>query len=210
MGKIELDFRVLGDVGTNCYLLCNQEAKECILIDAPDLPDEIDEMIAASGCKLCAVLLTHGHYDHILAADEVRKRHNVQVYVSEDEKELLHSPQMNLSQGYGRSTVLDADVYHKDGAHLSLAGLDIEVFHTPGHTAGGSCYYIAEAGILFSGDTLFSASVGRTDFPTGSMSAIVRSIKEKLLILPEDTKVFPGHGESTSVAYEKKYNPFLQ
>ena len=186
MGKIELDFRVLGDVGTNCYLLCNQETKECILIDAPDLPDRIDEMIAASGCKLCAVLLTHGHYDHILAAEEVRKRHNVQVYVSEDEKELLHSPQMNLSQGYGRSTVLDADVYHKDGAHLSLAGLDIEVFHTPGHTAGG------------------------TDFPTGSMSAIVRSIKGKILVLPEDTKVFPGHGESTSVAYEKKYNPFLQ
>ena len=177
MGKIELDFRVLGDVGTNCYLLCNQETKECILIDAPDLPDRIDEMIAASGCKLCAVLLTHGHYDHILAAEEVRKRHNVQVYVSEDEKELLHSPQMNLSQGYGRSTVLDADVYHKDGAHLSLAGLDIEVFHTPGHTAGGSCYYIAEAGILFSGDTLFAASIGRTDFPTGGMSAIVRSIK---------------------------------
>ena len=155
MGKIELDFRVLGDVGTNCYLLCNQETKECILIDAPDLPDRIDEMIAASGCKLCAVLLTHGHYDHILAAEEVRKRHNVQVYVSEDEKELLHSPQMNLSQGYGRSTVLDADVYHKDGAHLSLAGLDIEVFHTPGHTAGGSCYYIAEAGILFSSVTIF-------------------------------------------------------
>ena len=121
MGKIELDFRVLGDVGTNCYLLCNQETKECILIDAPDLPDRIDEMIAASGCKLCAVLLTHGHYDHILAAEEVRKRHNVQVYVSEDEKELLHSPQMNLSQDYGRSTVLDADVYHKDGAHLSLS-----------------------------------------------------------------------------------------
>lgn len=156
MGKIELDFRVLGDVGTNCYLLCNQETKECIL------------------------------------------------------KELLHSPQMNLSQDYGRSTVLDADVYHKDGAHLSLAGLDIEVFHTPGHTAGGSCYYIAEAGILFSGDTLFAASVGRTDFPTGSMSAIVRSIKGKILVLPDDTKVFPGHGESTSVAYEKKYNPFLQ
>ena len=191
MGKIELDFRVLGDVGTNCYLLCNQETKECILIDAPDLPDRIDEMIAASGCKLCAVLLTHGHYDHILAAEEVRKRHNVQVYVSEDEKELLHSPQMNLSQDYGRSTVLDADVYHKDGAHLSLAGLDIEVFHTPGHT-------------------LFAASVGRTDFPTGSMSAIVRSIKGKILVLPDDTKVFPGHGESTSVAYEKKYNPFLQ
>ena len=81
---------------------------------------------------------------------------------------------------------------------------------TPGHTAGGSCYYIAEAGILFSGDTLFAASVGRTDFPTGSMSAIVRSIKGKILVLPDDTKVFPGHGESTSVAYEKKYNPFLQ
>ena len=97
---------------------------------------------------------------------------------------------MNLSQGYGRSTVLDADVYHKDGAHLSLAGLDIEVFHTPGHTAGGSCYYIAEAGILFSGDTLFAASVGRTDFPTGSMSAIVRPLKERFLSCRMTQKFF--------------------
>ena len=166
-------------------------------------------MIAASGCKLCAVLLTHGHYDHILAAEEVRKRHNVQVYVSEDEKELLHSPQMNLSQGYGRSTVLDADVYHKDGAHLSLAGLDIEVFHTPGHTAGGSCYYIAEAGILFSGDTLFAASVGRTDFPTGSMSQIVRSVQYLTENLPGDTVVYTGHQEITTIAYEQRFNPYL-
>lgn len=210
MNNFVMDYRVLGDVGTNCYLLSNPAAGACVLIDAPDLPDRIDEMIAESGCRLAAVLLTHGHYDHILAAEEIRKRHHVSVYVSSAEKQLLQSPQMNLSAAYGRNTVLAADVYHEDGQVLSLAGMEITVIHTPGHTGGGSCYYVADEGILFSGDTLFAESVGRTDFPTGSMGAIVRSIQDKILVLPDTTKVFPGHGESTSVSYEKRYNPYLQ
>lgn len=210
MSNIVIDYRVLGDVGTNCYLLSNLAAGECILMDAPDSPDRIDEMIEKSGCRLAAVLLTHGHYDHILAAEEMRKRHQVPVYASYAEKPLLQSPQMNLSAAYGLDTVLEPDVYHEDGQVLSLAGMEITVIHTPGHTSGGSCYYVADEGILFSGDTLFAESVGRTDFPTGSMGAIVRSIQEKILILPDTTKVFPGHGESTSVTYEKRYNPYLQ
>ena len=92
---------------------------------------------------------------------------------------------------------------------LKLAGFDIEALHTPGHTEGGTCYYIKDIGVLFSGDTLFCGSVGRTDFPGGSMSAIVRSIKDKIMVLPDNTKVYPGHGEGTSVGYERVNNPFL-
>lgn len=210
MSDIVMDYRVLGHIGTNCYLVMNKEAGECIVIDPADQPDQICEMIEKSGCRLSAVLLTHGHYDHILAAEEIRKQYHVKIYASKEEKELLASPEMNLSAMYGMHTTLDADVWHDDGETLHLAGMDIEVFHTPGHTKGGSCYYIAQSDMLFSGDTLFAESVGRTDFPTGSMAEIVRSIRDKIVVLPDQTKVFPGHGESTSVAYEKKYNPYLQ
>jgi glyoxylase-like metal-dependent hydrolase (beta-lactamase superfamily II) len=179
------------------------------LIDPADEQERIFEMITKSGCRLVAVLLTHGHYDHILAADAVRKKYGIKIYASSDEKEVLASEQMNLSAASGDHVTLTADVWHEDKDCLKLAGIDIEVMHTPGHTKGGSCYYISEAELLFSGDTLFAGSVGRTDFPTGSMSEIVRSIKEKLLVLPESTKVFPGHGESSSIRYEKQYNPFL-
>jgi glyoxylase-like metal-dependent hydrolase (beta-lactamase superfamily II) len=209
MAEIELDYRVLGEVGTNCYLLCNKQTKECILIDAADEPERIFGMISESGCKLAAVLLTHGHYDHILAAAAVREKYGVKIYASCDEKELLASEHMNLSDVSGDHVTIEADVWHKDGECLKLAGIDIKVIHTPGHTKGGSCYYVSGISSLFSGDTLFAGSVGRTDFPTGSMSEIVRSIKEKLIVLPDDTKVFPGHGESSSIRYEKQYNPYL-
>ena len=196
-------------VGTNCYLLCNMDIKECVLIDPADSQDEISRMIDESGCSLKGILLTHGHFDHIMAADAVRDKYGVKVYASCDEKNTLEQPHINLGEAYGLKLSVKADVWHKDGEILKLAGFDIEALHTPGHTEGGSCYYIREIGVLFSGDTLFCGSVGRTDFPGGSMSEIVRSIKEKVMVLPDDTKVYPGHGEGTSVGYERDNNPFL-
>jgi len=166
-------------------------------------------MIDESGCSLKGILLTHGHFDHIMAADAVRDKYDVKVYASCDEKNTLEQPHINLGEAYGLKLSVKADVWHKDGEILKLAGFDIEALHTPGHTEGGSCYYIREIGVLFSGDTLFCGSVGRTDFPGGSMSEIVRSIKEKVMVLPDDTKVYPGHGEGTSVGYERVNNPFL-
>lgn len=205
----KIDSRILGMVGTNCYLLCNMDIKECVLIDPADSQDEISRMIDESGCSLKGILLTHGHFDHIMAADAVRDKYGVKVYASCDEKNTLEQPHINLGEAYGLKLSVKADVWHKDGEILKLAGFDIEALHTPGHTEGGSCYYIREIGVLFSGDTLFCGSVGRTDFPGGSMSEIVRSIKEKVMILPDDTKVYPGHGEGTSVGYERVNNPFL-
>ena len=205
----KIDSRILGMVGTNCYLLCNMDIKECVLIDPADRQDEISRMIDESGCSLKGILLTHGHFDHIMAADAVRDKYGVKVYASCDEKNTLEQPHINLGEAYGLKLSVKADVWHKDGEILKLAGFDIEALHTPGHTEGGSCYYIREIGVLFSGDTLFCSSVGRTDFPGGSMSEIVRSIKEKVMVLPDDTKVYPGHGEGTSVGYERENNPFL-
>lgn len=205
----KIDSRILGMVGTNCYLLCNMDIKECVLIDPADSQDEISRMIDESGCSLKGILLTHGHFDHIIAADAVRDKYGVKVYASCDEKNTLEQPHINLGEAYGLKLSVKADVWHKDGEILKLAGFDIEALHTPGHTEGGSCYYIREIGVLFSGDTLFCGSVGRTDFPGGSMSEIVRSIKEKVMVLPDDTKVYPGHGEGTSVGYERENNPFL-
>ena len=205
----KIDSRILSEVGTNCYLLCNMDIKECVLIDPADSQDEISRMIDESGCSLKGILLTHGHFDHIMAADAVRDKYGVKVYASCDEKNTLEQPHINLGEAYGLKLSVKADVWHKDGEILKLAGFDIEALHTPGHTEGGSCYYIREIGVLFSGDTLFCGSVGRTDFPGGSMSEIVRSIKEKVMVLPDDTKVYPGHGEGTSVGYERENNPFL-
>lgn len=205
----KIDSRILGMVGTNCYLLCNMDIKECVLIDPADSQDEISRMIDESGCSLKGILLTHGHFDHIMAADAVRDKYGVKVYASCDEENTLEQPHINLGEAYGLKLSVKADVWHKDGEILKLAGFDIEALHTPGHTEGGSCYYIREIGVLFSGDTLFCGSVGRTDFPGGSMSEIVRSIKEKVMVLPDDTKVYPGHGEGTSVGYERENNPFL-
>ena len=205
----KIDVRVLGMVGTNCYLLCNTDTKECVLIDPADNAGKISEMIEQSGCMLKGILLTHGHFDHIMAADEVRDKYNVKVYASAEEKNTLSTPHINLGEAYGMNLSVKADVWHNDGDILKLAGFDIKAIHTPGHTEGGCCYYIGEEHVLFSGDTLFHNSIGRTDLPTGSGSELVRSVREKLLVLPEDTRVYPGHMEETTISHEKKYNPFI-
>lgn len=232
--NIVIDSKVLGLVGTNCYLVVNNDTKEAVLIDPADSPASIDKMIDDNACILTGILLTHGHFDHIGAVDAVRQKYGVKVYAADSEEHLLVSESENLSIHYGMHLSIKADVWHQDGDILHLAGLDIKAIHTPGHTAGGTCYlltgveqstsghstyhgsyYSPESSdilctdILFSGDTLFCASVGRTDFPTGSMSELVRSIKDKIMILPDDTRVYPGHGEGTTVGYERVNNPYL-
>ena len=120
-------------------------------------------------------------------------------------------PGLNLSMAlFGKPVSVEADVLVEDGQELQVAGMKWKVLHTPGHTKGGCCYYQEEAKVLISGDTLFRCSVGRTDFPGGSMAEIVRSIEEKLLVLPEDTIVYPGHDRSSDIGYEKKFNPYVR
>ena len=209
MGQIEIKSMTLGMVATNCYLIINKENKEALLVDPADNALRISNVIEENGCTLKAILLTHGHFDHIMALNDLKKRYNVPVYAHEEEEDVLKQSSLNLSGSIGQIYTTQADVYVKDGEHLKLAGLDVIVLYTPGHTKGGVCYYFPAEKVLMSGDTLFHCSIGRTDFPTGSMSQLVRSVKEQLFVLPDDVQVYPGHDSVTSIGYEKQYNPFF-
>lgn len=201
---------VLGPVGTNCYIVSNEETKECFVVDLAACPQGFTDYIKTADLNVKAVLLTHGHFDHIMGLDEFLKQFPVPVYAHEAERELLENAQLNSSASmYGQGYTFSGAEYVRDGQELEIAGIKLRVIHTPGHTAGGCCYYIEKEAVLFSGDTLFHASIGRTDLPTGSMSQLVRSVKEKLFALPDETEVYPGHMEETSIGYEKKYNPFV-
>ena len=213
---------MVGPIMTNCYILCDEAAGVCAVIDPGDEPKRIEAMIASSGCTPVMILLTHGHFDHAGAAEELSEllsvshgsvcpaeQKAVPVYACETEKETLKDPARNVSGMAGKREVYHADIYVKDEQILTIADFSIRVLHTPGHTSGGCCYYIPKEDVLFSGDTLFCQSVGRTDFPGGSMSRIVQSIREKLMILPEQTEVYPGHMDTTSIGRERMWNPYL-
>lgn len=200
---------VLSPMSTNCYIGINEESRECFLVDPAAWPPELSSHIRTSEFKPRAVLLTHGHFDHIMGLEQLLEEYDIPVYACGDEKEILESAGLNLSTMMGTGYTFSDARYVKDGQMLESAGIEIRVIHTPGHTAGGCCYYIEKEGVLFSGDTLFHASIGRTDFPTGSSSQLVRSVKERLFVLPEETKVYPGHMDETVIGYEKKYNPFV-
>lgn len=209
MGKLMINQYVVGAVQTNCYFAINQETKEVLVVDPGDNGKQLAERIRQEGLKPVAVLLTHGHFDHAGGAAEIAEEFQIPVYAHEDEKETLEDPKLNVSWMMGKEEHFSADEFVKDEQELDLAGFHIRVLHTPGHTVGGCCYYFPYEDVVFSGDTLFCMSVGRTDFPKGSMSAIVGSIKEKLMVLPEHTTVYPGHNDVTTIENERMYNPYL-
>ena len=200
---------VLGSMGTNCYLLINEDTKELVVVDPATCPDYLVSHIKSNGYIPKAILLTHAHFDHVMGIDGWVKEFDIPVYLHEDEKQILEDPRLNLSGVFGTNYSYNKASCLQDKQILELAGFKFKVIHTPGHTAGGCCYYEEAEAVLFSGDTLFCQSVGRSDFPTGSMSTLVRSIKEKLFCLPDDVMVYPGHNDLTSIADEKVYNPFV-
>ncbi|EOS73653.1 hypothetical protein C817_05036 [Dorea sp. 5-2] len=198
-----------GIISTNCYLAINEETKQTVVIDPASSSPSLMNHIEAEGLKVEAILLTHGHFDHIMGIDGFLKKYDVPVYVHEDDKEMMNDPQLNQSSTYTAGYTFSGAECIRDGQVLHLAGNDFEVFHTPGHTPGCCCFYVREEGVLFSGDTLFANSVGRTDFPGSSTSALIRSIREKLLPLPDETRVYPGHMGETAIGYEREHNPYI-
>ena len=207
--NLAIRMMVLGPVQTNCFFLINEDTKEVLVIDPADHAQKIIEWMKSENLKPVAILLTHGHFDHIMGVEGIRKEYGIPVYASRDEVDVLEKPQLNVSTMMGAYLSMKADELFCDGDVLELAGMKLKVISTPGHTIGSVCFYIEEEKVLISGDTLFEASVGRTDFPTGSSRQLIESIKTRLFILPDDTSVFPGHGGTTSIGYEKLHNPFV-
>ena len=197
----------LGELGTNCYIASKEGT--AVVIDPADDADTISDYLVENDLKAVAILLTHGHFDHILACDGLKKMTGATVYVHEAEKGLLESPKLNAGDRFGMSKTAHADVYVKDGQVLDLSGMTFEVIHTPGHTVGSVCYLDKEDKVMFTGDTIFYGSVGRCDLPTGDENVLMKSL-QKLKCLDPETEMYPGHGRSTTIAGELKRNMYLR
>lgn len=210
MGDIRIGRMTIGVCATNSYFLYRDGGAEVIVFDPADRGGDIFRALQNKGFSVAAILLTHGHFDHIWGAEELRQLSGAKIYALDAEKTVCGDAYVNISAQMKRKCTIEPDGWLTDGEEVTFAGICLKVIATPGHTMGSCCFYSEEAGLLISGDTLFEESVGRTDFPTGSMSKLVRSIKEKLFVLPEETKVYPGHGDMTTIGREKQYNPYCQ
>ena len=198
----------LGPLETNCYIVYDDVEKEVFLIDPAWAYERLDKALDVLGVTLRFVFLTHGHADHIGALQEVRNHKDVPVYIGKGDVDLIANSRNNLSMFLGKEIVITSPEHIvTDGEVINFAGVPFKVIETPGHTPGGLCLY--GAGLLFAGDTLFRCSVGRTDFYGGDSHVLVSSIEEKLMKLPDDTVVLPGHGPATDIGYERRNNPFL-
>lgn len=205
MEDLKMKTCVLGMVSTNCYIV--YRGQEAVVIDPADNADYIVNQCRELGIVPAAILLTHGHFDHILAVGDLKKRLHIPVYAGEGEAPLLQDTALNLSSSFGKNCTVKADRLLQDGETVELLGQPWKVIATPGHTGGSVCYLVEGEQVLFSGDTLFAGSYGRTDMPTGNQREIVQSLKEKLFTLPEEITVYPGHGDPTDIGYEKQHNP---
>jgi len=202
---MKIDHLILGAYETNCYILRESEAaKDCLIIDTGLQAGELIKSLKRHKLNPVAVVLTHGHADHIAGVAALRESFpDIKVCIHKLDAEMLTSSLVPRPSSIVPTLLLE------EKSVIEQAGIKLEVFHTPGHTPGGICLYSEDEGIVFTDDTLFAEGVGRTDLG-GNMAQLIKSIREKLLTLPDDTTVYPGHGPVTTVAHEKANNPFLQ
>jgi len=209
---MKIDSLILGAYETNSYVLRESEtAADCLVVDTGLDVGGLIDFLQEQELNPVAIVLTHGHADHIGGVAALRSRFgDIKVHIHKLDAKMLTEPQANLSAMTGAPfTTEPEDFSLQEQSVIDLAGIELLVLHTPGHTPGGICLYSKEDGVAFVGDTLFADSVGRTDFPGGSTSQLTSSIKERLFTLPDETKVYPGHGPATTIGHEKAHNPFL-
>lgn len=200
-----------GPYQTNCYVLSLPGSGACWIIDAGFEPNHLIRHVRTEGLKPEALLLTHAHVDHIAGVPAVRAAFpGIPVHLHEGEKDWLSDPELNLSIFTGEPVSMpEPDMLLHDSDTLSLGGLAFRVLHTPGHSPGGVAFWCESQAVAFVGDSLFAGSVGRTDFPGSSFETLGRSIRTRLYTLPDATRIFPGHGPATTIAHERRTNPFV-
>lgn len=205
MGKLCVDKIIIGVMETNCYLVYDEDTKKVIVVD-PAKRGVYDTLINA-GFTVDSVILTHGHFDHIMGCHEMQEK-GIKVYALDKEKALLEDAKLNASEGIRRPYTVEADGFFSDGQEVELAGLKFKVISTPGHTSGSCCYYFEDDKAMITGDTLFAGSVGRSDFPTGDEATIIDSVHMLVDTFPGDVVIYPGHGNASTIEKEKRFNPF--
>ena len=214
---MHIDKLILGDYQTNCYIIRpSEKVRACAIIDTGLEPRSILATLKQKDLNPEAVILTHGHADHIAAIPFLKQEYpEIEVLIHKADAQMLEDPKKNLSVLAGANiTAGSATTEIEDEPELEYAGLKLQVLHTPGHTPGGICLYSKRHSLIFTGDTLFAGSIGRTDFPgydqQNCQKQLIDSIREKILSISENTNVYPGHGPATTIRNEKKYNPYCQ
>ncbi|MBO4266566.1 MAG: MBL fold metallo-hydrolase [Lachnospiraceae bacterium] len=208
MGALKVGKMVLGMVETNCYFIYDPEKMEAVVIDPAK--DGLYEKLAEHDIRVCGILLTHGHFDHIMGVRSLSEKSGAKVYALKAEDELCRNSYLNSSDQIRRPYTVEPDILLSDQDEIEISGMKFKVYATPGHTIGSCCYYVESEKWLFSGDTLFRGSIGRSDLPTGSGEDIMDSVQKLVEIFDGDVKVYPGHGDSTTIEFEKNNNPYVR
>ena len=202
---------VVGPLGVNCTILGCELEKKGVLVDPGGDVGSIISAVEELRLSIVAIINTHGHFDHVGGNSKIKSRIGAPLYIHKEDASMLERvAQVAGMYGMAGENSPPADAYLEDGQLIEFGCCRLKVIHTPGHTPGGCCLYLESEKKLISGDTLFADGVGRTDLPGGSHQQLVASIREKLFVLPDDVAVFPGHGPSTTIGYEKQHNPYLE
>lgn len=210
---MKIDTLVLGGFETNSYVVrADDESRECVVVDTGLSAEPLIEFLVEENIEPVAVVFTHGHADHIAGVNLLREKWpGIKVAIHTDDAGMLTNPMTNLSVMTGVAFSAEpAEIVIESDGRIELGPVTFDVLHTPGHTPGGICLYCSDDGVVFGGDALFASSIGRTDFPGGNYEQLIESIKSKLLTLPDETKVYTGHGPATTIGTERQFNQYLQ